>query len=154
MSIKKLRAPTLLPSWSNVPAARARSSSTSVSSMLSTLSRMRSTACDAWSKPNTDSTPRICASCPGTSRRTSLSLGLRKNKSSDFSSSLSDTRSSPTTLPIVCLSLTRRYRSSIHVSSGCALPPFLTPSSRSARCWVRTASCGSVGSKSSKAASR
>ena len=154
MSIKKLSAPKLLPNWSKVPADRARASSISVSNSCSTLSRMRKTAWDAWSNPSTDRTPRIWANWPGTRVKTDLSFGSRKKKSSDFSSSPSDKRSSPTTLPMVCLSLTRRYSSSIHGCKGWAMPPFLTLFSRSAKCWVRAASCASCGSRSSNAASR
>ena len=50
---------------------------------------MRSTVCAAWSRPSTENTPRICGSWLGTSRSRPLSVGLRKNWSSDFSSSLS-----------------------------------------------------------------
>ncbi len=43
------------------------------------MSRIRTTASDAWSKPSTDSTPRICANCPGTGASSVVSAGLRKN---------------------------------------------------------------------------
>ena len=154
MSIRKLSAPTLLPRYSKVPAARASSGSVSVSSIFWTLLFIRKTALQAWSSPNTDKTPRIWDNCPGTVCNVVLSFGLRKKASSDFSSSPRETRSSPTTLPIVCLSLTRLYNSSIQLSSGWGLPPTRTLSRRWARLAVRTANCGSLGSRSSKTASR
>ena len=85
-----------------------RSGSTSVETRPSTSSRMRSSACDAGSMPSTESTPRIADSCTGTSTSTPRSVGLRKNWSIAFSTSLSEARSSWTTLPIVCRSETRR----------------------------------------------
>ena len=154
MSIRKPRAPRLLPSLSNVPAARAFSSSTSSTSISSTASRIRSTACEAWSSPRTESTPRICERWLGASRSGPLSCGLRKKLSSSFSSSPRVMRNSPTTLPMVWRSLTRRYSSSIQVSSGWACPPWRTACNRSASRAVRAASWASVGSRSSNAASR
>jgi hypothetical protein len=53
--------------------------------------------------------------------RAVASSGLRKNWSNAFSASDRVARNSPTTVPMVCRSLTRRYNSSIHASSGSAL---------------------------------
>ena len=154
MSTNRLMALRLLPSCWKVPASRASASSTSVSRICSTMVRMRVTACTAWSRPSTDSTPRICASCDTATCRPSFSCGVRKNWSSDFSTSPSATLSSPTTLPIVWRSLTRRYSCSIQVSSGWACWPAITASRRSASACVRAVSSGALGSKSSNAASR
>ncbi len=83
-----------------------------------------------------------------------MSCGLRKNWSSAFSTSPSVERSSSTTLPMVWLSLTRRYSSSIHCSSGSGSAPAPTASRRSARRVARAAMCSSPASSSSNAACR
>ena len=77
-------APRLLPSFSNTSVLEPRSPISSTRNF-STLARMRSAARDAWSRPSTENTPRICASWLGTSCRGTRSWGLRKNWSSDFS---------------------------------------------------------------------
>jgi hypothetical protein len=151
MSIRKPSAPRLLPSASK-PAIS--SAGEVLTSMASTSSRMRCTVSAAWSRPSTENTPRICINCVGTVRRSPFSAGRRKYWSSDFSSSLRWLRSSSTTVPMVWRSLTRRYRSSIHGSSGSEWPPARTRSMRPASCSVREVSCGSLGSRSSSAASR
>ena len=122
--------------------------------MDSTVSRICSTACDASSRPNTDKTPRIWASWRGTAANKILFWGSRKYRSKELSNSPREVRSSPTTLPMVCLSLTRRYRSSIQLCSGWGMPPTRTSSRRSARLAMRTVIWGSLGSRSSNAASR
>ena len=154
MSIKKLNAPMLLPSCSAVVADSAGVGAGSAVSIPSTVSRIRSTASAACSSPRTDKTPRICAIWRGTATSAARFCGSRKNKSSEDSSSLSEARNSPTTLPIVCLSLTLRYKSSIHPCSGSGLPPERTFSSRSARLAMRPVICESLGSRSSNAASK
>ncbi len=150
MSIRKPSAPRLLPSDSTCcppaalpPAIR-----------WSTLSRMRCTVRAACSSPSTENTPRICRSWLGTVRSSPISVGRRKNWSSDFSSSDRCARSSSTTVPMVWRSLTRRYSSSIQGSSGSGRPPSRARSMRPASCTVRAVSCRSCGSRSSKAASR
>ena len=104
--------------------------------------------------PSTDSTPRIAASWFGTGISTLRSLGLRKNWSICFSASDSEARNSCTTLPIVCRSETRRYRSSIQPSSGEGVPPSRTAEMRSARRRTRTPCSGLSNSPSSSEASR
>ncbi len=116
------------------------------------VSRIRITASEAWSSPNTDSTPRICANWPGTPTKGLVSSGLRKNWSIARSASPKAIRSSSTTLPIVWWSLTRRYRSSIQCSSGSGSAPMRTWSSRSAKRLARCDMCSSALSNSSKAA--
>ena len=78
MSIRKLKAPRLLARRSKVPAWMARWGSTSVCASASTSSRMCSAACEAWSMPSTDNTPRIDDSWAGTGISTWRSAGLRK----------------------------------------------------------------------------
>ena len=63
--------------------------------------RMACTVCTAWSRPRTESTPRICDNWVSATCRPAFSAGWRKNWSRDFSASASDTLSSPTTLPSV-----------------------------------------------------
>ena len=108
MSIRKPSAPRLPASRSKVPPCAPRAGSTSVCSSASTSSLMRSAACDAWSRPSTDSTPRIACSCAGTGVSTWRSAGLRKYWSISFSDSESAARISCTTLPSVWRSETRR----------------------------------------------
>ena len=151
MSIRKPSAPRLLPSFSNI-CLRSSSDATSLVSSRSTVSRMRKTASDAWSSPSTESTPRIWAKRPGTVARGETSSGLRKNWSIARSASPSVERNSPTTLPFVWLSLTRRYSSSIQGSSDSGSPPALTLSRRSARRRARATICSSAVSVSSSAA--
>ncbi len=119
----------------------------------------RSRACAARSaRPGRGRAPRTrrASAAAGSARCAAalLSVGRRKNWSRDFSSSLRWARNSPTTVPIVWRSLTRRYSSSIHGSSGSERPPSRTRSMRPASCTVRAVSCRSCGSRSSKAASR
>ncbi|MNS58288.1 hypothetical protein D3C72_912030 [compost metagenome] len=152
MSMRKPSAPRLLPSASKV--AISSTGERLTCSICSTSSRMRCTVCAACSSPSTENTPRICMSWVGTVRSNGFSAGRRKYWSSDFSSSLRWLRSSSTTVPMVWRSLTRRYRSSIHGSSGSERPPSRTRSMRPASCSVRAVSCGSLGSRSSSAASR
>ena len=146
-------APRLLPTFSKIP-VRALASSMSSTKNCSTLERMRSAAIEGWSKPNTENTPRIWANWLGTSRKGALSCGLRKNWSSDFSTSPSVVRNSSTTLPMVWRSLTRRYNSSIQDSSGSGSPPEVTWARRCDKRALRSAIWLSVGSRSSYAASR
>ena len=148
MSIRKPIAPKLLPNLSKIP-NRALASSMSSTRNCSTLDRMRSAASDGWSSPSTENTPRICANWLGTSRNGVLSFGLRKNLSSDASTSPRLLRSSSTTLPMVCRSLTRRYSSSIHASRGSGSAPSLTLSRRCANRTLRIPISDSVGSRSS-----
>ena len=108
MSIRKLSAPRLSARRSKVPVWIACWGLTSVLDKASTSSRMRSTACEAWSRPSTDNTPRIADSCAGTGISTSRWVGLRKYWSMFFSTSDSEARNSCTTLPMVCRSETRR----------------------------------------------
>ncbi len=152
MSMRKPSAPRLLPSFSKTTWRSC--AGISLISRRSTVSRMRTTASDAWSRPSTDRTPRICCRQPGTGLSAATSSGLRKNWSMDFSASASVARNSSTTLPMVWWSLTRRYSSSIHCSSGWGSPPAATPSSRSARRAARSAMYSWATSSSSKDACR
>ena len=104
--------------------------------------------------PSTDSTPRIADSWPGTGISISRLDGSRKYWSICFSTSDSDARSSCTTLPMVWRSLTRRYSSSIQVSSGCGSAPRRRSSTRRASRCTRAASSGWSRSPSSMEASR
>ena len=153
MSMRKPNAPRLLPSFSKV-FWRSGSSAGSLSMSRSTASRMRSTASEAWSSPSTESTPRICARRPGTLASWPVSAGLRKNWSMARSASPSVARNSSTTLPMVWLSLTRRYSSSIHGSRGSGSPPAHTRPRRSDRRLERSDNCSSEVSVSSRAACR
>ena len=118
------------------------------------MSRIRTTASDAWSSPSTESTPRICARRPGTGVSTDRSAGSRKNWSMAFSASASVARSSSTTLPMVWWSLTRRYSSSIQGSSGSGCAPAVTWRRRSARRPARSAMVSGAESSSSNVACR
>ena len=115
---------------------------------------MRATASDAWSSPSTERTPRIWASCPGTVESTDSSSGARKNWSRHFSASANVARNSSTTLPMVWRSLTLRYRSSIHGSSGAGSAPARTCSRRSAKRLARSTMLVSLASRSSNVACR
>ena len=151
--MRKPMAPRLLPSFSNPSDCRDSSGASSLR-MASTRSRIRATASAAWSRPSTFSTPRICASSPGTGSRTERSAGLRKNWSRRCSASAKVTRSSPTTVPRVCRSLTRRYSSSIQgcrPATGC---PSQTACSRAASSRMRAARVVSRGRNSASEASR
>ena len=154
MSIRKLSAPRLSARRSKVPVSMACCGLTSVLASASTSSRMRSTACEAWSRPSTDSTPRIAESCAGTGISTSRCAGSRKYWSMFFSTSDNEARSSCTTLPMVWRSDTRRYSSSIHSSSVPGSRAWRTESMRWARRWMRWAPSGWSKSPSSIEASR
>ena len=154
MSIRKLSAPRLSASRSKVPVWIACCGLTSVLASASTSSRMRSTACEAWSSPSTDSTPRIADSCAGTGISTSRWAGSRKYWSMFFSTSDSEARSSCTTLPMVWRSETRRYSSSIHNSSVPGSRCWRTESMRCASRVTRCAPSGWSKSPSSSDASR
>ena len=150
----KPRAPRLLPSFSNavgLPTALPISAS---DRKPSTVPRIRTTANAAWSRPSSDNTPRICARRSGTAISGWVSVVLRKNWSISFSTSPREVRNSPTTLPMVWRSLTRRYRSSIHASSGSDWPPACTRCRRCARCSARWAVCTSSAPSSSNVACR
>ena len=153
MSTRKPRAPRLLPSLSKV-CWRSTGPLIWPLSRRSTVSPMRVTASDAWSRPSTDITPRICPRKVGTEARGAVFWGLRKNWSMQRSASPSVARSSPTTLPMVWRSLKWRYSSSIHDSSGCGSAPAHTWSRRSASRWARCANCSGGVSSSSSAACR
>ena len=152
MSIRKPKAPRLLPILSN---RRCCSSSGTCSvCRRSTFWRMRTMACEAWSSPRTDSTPRICDKCAATGASTAVSAGLRKYWSSSFSASARVPRNSPTTLPMVCWSLTWRYSCSIQGSSGWAGCPASTCSRRPAKVSACEAIASSARSSEAKAACR
>ena len=142
MSMRKLKAPRLSARRSKVPACTARAGSTSVCANASTSSRMCSAAAEACDRPSTDNTPRIADSCAGTGISSWRCEGSRKYWSICFSISDSEARNSCTTLPMVWRSLTRRYSSSIHTSSGCGSAPWRTASMRADRCSTRGASSG------------
>ena len=153
MSIKKLSAPRLSARRSKVPALMTCCGLTSVLASVSTSSRIRSTACEAWSSPSTDSTPRIAESWAGTGISTSRWAGLRKYWSICFSISDKEARNSCTTLPIVWRSDTRRYSSSIQSSSTPGSRAWRTASTRCASRWMRWAPSGWSKSPSSSEAS-
>ena len=153
MSIKKLSAPRLSASRLKLPLALACAASTSVLASVSTSSRMRSTACEAWSRPSTDSTPRMADNWPGTGISSARRAGSRKYWSMAFSISDSEARSSCTTLPMVWRSDTRRYSSSIHKSSVPGSRAWRTWSMRWARRCTRCAPSGCSKSPSSSEAS-
>ncbi|MFO1337448.1 MAG: hypothetical protein U1F53_04315 [Burkholderiaceae bacterium] len=130
MSIMKDSAPTLSarrPATSSPPAPSGAATSASTSS------RMRCTACEAWSRPSTESTPRMAPSSPGTGASSSRSVGARLKRSSCCSTSASEARSSATTLPMVWRSDTSRYSASIQGSTGACSPPAVTVARRCAR---------------------
>ena len=113
-SMRKPSAPTLAArrptAWSDSARCAASTSTPSrdCASTVSTSSRMRTTAWPAWSRPSTDSTPRMADSLAGTGTSSSRSAGLRLNLSRWPSTSASEERSSWTTLPMVWRSEARR----------------------------------------------
>ena len=154
MSIRKPSAPRLWASRSNCARGPGSEGSTSVLASSSTWSRIFSVACAACDRPSTLNTPRIACSWPGTGISRSRLDGSRKYSSHWRSTSERLARSSWTTEPSVCRSATRRYSSSIQLSSASGASPWPTDSMRRARLLTRSACSGWSKASSSRAASR
>ncbi len=152
MSSRKPSAPRLLPSFSKTTGLS--SSATWPAASWSTTKRRCCVAATAWSRPSTDSTPRICDSDPVTVPSIETSSGLRKYWSRCFSASASVEWSSSTTLPMVWWSLTRRYSSSTQVSRGSGGWSASTWSRRCARRSARSRISAGLTSSDSRLACR